>query len=680
MARAGCIAAALVLCACSFGPLDVLGGETVVTEESHNSSEPEDDRIEDKNPVCDPSRTVTEHFGSCDVVLNKSCAVTKLDIAPLEKGDEDLVDRIFPSRQAAASLIQSRLDSETDLIPSMEVANGAMKPFNDGMYASIEIGVEEGLVDGSTTVYPSKRQFLADLLAALVAISASATASQAVHIDNAAADVAAALVLAGEEPDAPAGILAEAMSRASMFRGEGLYSRPIGFYSWDPVLEEVFRQDRYLQNYQVEYPVARDPYSEAEIGKAASMLVALEADPGLMDRYQGYLALYAGLTNPFMNFPVTALEGYVDGPASLDALAAIREAFLADHEPPALPYECQPHFALLPSSTSKETAYFESRFCGRGAPAGVSYMDVLIEAIRDGLIDLEPDEASGWYDYQSYALETLLLPERGIESQNLFLTAAYKKKLMDTFRSIMTQNRETHVKQLEMGSSKISAEPEVVDIYPSFPVEPFPTFYLRSARAYRFLSTYLEAVLGSAFLDTTHRLVEDGTESDPTLREELHEKAGLLYGLHLVAADAAGSPPEILAEELAEYDGDPRAIAHAWLDGGAWLSDPDVLRDPRVIVPVQRDMGVTYYWAVVGVKVIKASAEFYPGREPEVQGTPIGWCTIGEFVPHSYYMLVEAFAEVAIPSTTPPPTRDELRAICDAHDNVDDIVSALEAL
>ncbi|MBW2262504.1 MAG: hypothetical protein JRG91_11070 [Deltaproteobacteria bacterium] len=675
------ILAAAVLPGCPYGPLDVLGNETVVTDESHNSTEPEDDRIEDKNPVCDPDRTVVETFQGCDIKLNKSCAVTRLDIAPLEEGDEDLADRIFPDRPAAAGYIQGRTDHETHHIPSMEVVNGAMKPFNDGLYAAIEIGVEEGLSDGDTEVYPSKRRFLGDLLAGLVALSEGATPAQCAHIDNAAADVAAALILAGEEPSAPAPVLADAADRAAAFDLMELYSKPIGFYTWNPTLGEIFTQDRYLQNYQVEYTLPGDPYSIAQVGKAASIAIALEADADLMDDYQGYLALYAGLTNPFMNFPVTALGEYVDGVASLDGLDSVRTAFLADHEPPPLLPECQPHFALFPSSTSKETAYFEEQFCVDGAPADVNYMDVLIAAIRDGLIDLEPDESSGWYDYQSYALETLLLPERGAESQNLLLTAAYKEKLMDTFRSILTQNRETHVKQLEIGMATMGSPDEPVDIYPNFPVEPFPTFYLRSARAYRFLGTYLEAVLGAGFLDMTHRLVEDGTESEMTLREELGAKAELLYGLHARAADSVGSPTELLEEELAQFpEVDCRARADEWLE--SWLSDDDVRRDPRVIVPVQRDAdrGLTYYWAVVGVKVIKAHAEFVEGREPDVLGT-VGesWCTIGEIVPHEYYLLVEAFAEIAMPMDAPPPTRDEFRAICDAHDNVEDIVTALEA-
>ena len=83
---------------------------------------------------------------------------------------------------------------------------------------------------------------------------------------------------------------------------------------------------------------------------------------------------------------------------------------------------------------------------------------MLIQAVRSGELDLAPGADAGWYDYQLYALETLLLPERGPESQNLLLTAGYKKKLIETFKSILTQTRETHVKQLDFGARGASGE------------------------------------------------------------------------------------------------------------------------------------------------------------------------------------------------------------------------------
>ncbi len=677
--RCTIVTLSLFAVSCGFGPLDLLGVEAAVTETSENETQPTDDRIEDKDPLFDPDRVVVETFSGCEVTLNKSATVTKLDIVPLSGDQMDLVERVFGSRADAIAHLGGDAYLDASLVPSMEVVNGTLKPVNDGLYAAVEYGVEEGVSVDSVPVYPSKRQFLEDLLAVLVASAAAAPPARAGHYSSAAVDVGAALLLAGEDPVMPGDLRLEAESLVAAFEAEPLYSRPIGFYGWDPVLGDVFRQDRYLQNYQVEYPEPRDPYSTTEAGKAAAMSLAIQSDPELFDRYEGYLALYAVLTNPYANHPVTALSPYVASEASLDDPAAVVDAFLVDNPAPDLLPECQPHFALFPSSSSKETTYFESQYCLSGAPPDLDYMEALIAAIRDGSVDLAPDASSGFYDYQSWALETLLLPERGSESDHLLLTAAYKQKLLDTFRSILTQNRETHVKQLEIGASDRGSVSIEIDLYPRLPAEPFPTFYLRSARAYRFLSTWLETVLGSGFLDSTRRMIEDGTRGDLSLRDEIARLARLLYGLHYLTADAVGLAPELMAEETTEYpEADCRDAATAWL--GTWRTDADVLKDPRVMVPVQRDMITqeTIYWAVLGIRVVRSRAEFVEGFEPEVVGADT--CTIRGFVPMDYWLLVEAFAEVRLPMDTPPPTREELRAVCDAHDSVNDIVAALQAL
>ena len=83
---------------------------------------------------------------------------------------------------------------------------------------------------------------------------------------------------------------------------------------------------------------------------------------------------------------------------------------------------------------------------------------------------------------------------------------------------------------------------------------------------------------------------------------------------------------------------------------------------------------MTTYWAVVGVKALVARAEFVAGHEPMVTETT---CWTGKFIPHRYTLLVEETAELELPFTRPPPTRSELRAICDAHASKDEIVQAL---
>jgi hypothetical protein len=295
---------------------------------------------------------------------------------------------------------------------------------------------------------------------------------------------------------------------------------------------------------------------------------------------------------------------------------------------------------------------------------------------------LTPTADSGWYDYQLQALETLLLPERGPESEHLLLTAAYKKKLLETFKSLITQARETHVKQLALPgfTAYASAPVREIDLYPQRPVEPFPTFYLRSARGYRFLSAFLTTFFDDGLLVGGHRLNEDGTSSAAGLGEELKAMTQRLYGLHRLAAETVGVDPDaaLLPEELLEFPPEAsRARAREWLSG--WRTNVDVLRDPRVMVPVARTAeGQTLAWATIGVKVYKSSASFVAGYEPKVVSS--GHCVVKGFVARDAYLLVEEMAEVRLRPGAAPPTRAELRRLCDEKVTREEIVSALEAL
>jgi hypothetical protein len=142
-----------------------------------------------------------------------------------------------------------------------------------------------------------------------------------------------------------------------------------------------------------------------------------------------------------------------------------------------------------------------------------------------------------------------------------------------------------------------------------------------------------------------------------------------------MAADSVGLKPELMPEELDEFsESSCRSLAAEWLK--TWKKDRDVLSDMRVMVPVNRDenAGKAIYWATLGVRGIRARAEFVNGFEPR----DISGCWTGKIVPHDYYLMVEASAEVRLPLEAAPPTREELRKICDKYDNIADMVAALE--
>ncbi len=300
----------------------------------------------------------------------------------------------------------------------MEVIHGAAKHANDGLYAAVELGQQTGLGDQVI----GKRALLSDLAAALVAARDDASATQLPFLEQAIAFIGAALQLGGGDlASIPAEYYGAIHAKVADFEADSGASRPIGFYTWDEELEQVFRQDRFLQS-QHEFS---DTLGSA-FGRYVAIAAVLEQNAELSEAYQRVLSVYAGLTNPYVAYPMTALFDHVDGLASLDQLEAVKSSFLAAN-PVRFPCpEQYPYLALLPASASKDTRLFNDLFCHSQPPAEITFMDILINAIRDSVIDLTPDASSGWYDYQLHALETLLVPELALEADHLLLTASYK--------------------------------------------------------------------------------------------------------------------------------------------------------------------------------------------------------------------------------------------------------------
>ena len=182
---------------------------------------------------------------------------------------------------------------------------------------------------------------------------------------------------------------------------------------------------------------------------------------------------------------------------------------------------------------------------------------------------------------------------------------------------------------------------------------------------------------GTGALDRLGRLGEGGAASPQPLGSDLAQTTALVYGLHATACASLGMRAEsyLLADELEAIDQSGALdAAQKWL--GEWRADPDVLADPRVIVPMAITDLETRYWAVIGVKPLQISAAFVTGHEPQVIRSG---CTLQAWVPRRYDLLVEDMVEIAGSPGTPPPTREELRRICDEQGNHEAIVAALQA-
>ncbi|MGD0897510.1 MAG: hypothetical protein ABR915_06710, partial [Thermoguttaceae bacterium] len=385
----------------------------------------------------------------------------------------------------------------------------------------------------------------------------------------------------------------------------------------------------------------------------------LASNPDLLARYRAVNAFYGRLTNPLACLPADALIGAGD----LGALArrhGVRRAAAA----------------VLPPSTSRETELFDRLF-PQGVPAGADLMATLIRRIRSGEVDLKPGDKDGWYQYQVYALETLLLPTRGQERDKLLLTASYKKRLVEAFKALVTKRRETHVRQLKKTETK-AAPPslEFGAVRPRLRIEPCPTFYLRTARAYAFLQDFLLAAAGKDRLATLHGLKQGGFRGG-ALAGELDGIRLRFYGFYLVACEDIGMKPQLLADEPL----DQKAAQAAAL---GWLKDleqnPDLACDTRVAVPIYVDYVArrTRLWATLGVRLARLEAGY--ARPPKVRPKGYGgaWKEVeGYQLAGSQYVIpVDEFAEIELPGLRTL-TRQELRAACDRHKTKEEIVKAL---
>jgi hypothetical protein len=472
-----------------------------------------------------------------------------------------------------------------------------------------------------------------------------------VGLDSVAAPyLAAGLELAGVQVE-PADAAAKAKWLKS-FREDEVASKPIGFYTWDKELENCFRFLRFFQH----------EFTASELGVPRALGEAVRSDAVLEEEYRRALDFYAKLSNPALGYCV------LNFPDNLD------QARPGEH----------PTVAFFPSSTSRETVLFEKLF-PRGLPESAQVMDELIRGIRSGKIDLKPGPDSGWYDYQVYALETLLLPEKGEEHNKLVLTKEYKKRMMEAFKALMTKRRETHVRQMANPFVLVMEAPANLQVKysPRLRVEPCPSYYLRTARAYAFLANFLEASVGREALRTLHGLRKGGTR-ELDLDAELLRMRDLFYGLYLVSVQDIGLKPALTKEEEPESERCYK-LAVDWLPKA--FEDPDLAIDTRVSVPIfpDRNRGVTRIWATLGVRLAHLDAEYVrppsvtqahrPDADPK-ERAPWRQLSADELEASHYLIAVDEFAEVELHGLHVL-SREDLRAVCDREKTKDAIIAAL---
>ncbi len=513
------------------------------------------------------------------------------------------------------------------------------KQFDDGLYATVELAMQDGL--GPIT---GKRQWLARLAAAVDVQQGGVPLAQ----------LYAASEFGGGDAVVPAALKQAVASQRAAFLGDEKRSKPLGFYTWSKNLENIFQQDRMLQT-----PL---PAKENAAGIAA-VASALATDESTRKSYEQTLHVYERLTNPLKT-------------------AGYRQLLAAALGDQPLPLSAQP-VSFLPPSRGPETDLVMRLYGDKPIPEGFDLMKEVIARVKSGELSLKPQEVSGWYDHQLWSLDPLVRLESTPEGGRLHPNDEYKKHLEELFKGTFALTRETHVKQLEFPAPASAApddrpmkEREKVFISPNPSVEILPTMYLRRAQSYAYVRQVLEQSFGKENLAAIHRLTAAGPVA-MDLADELESMERLFAGAHVVACRQLG----LAGDAAAAADADAAGIHFLrWV--ASLASDPDLARDSRMMVPVFFDQQrqKTKVWVMLGWTSTSASYSY--AQQPTATVTdPDGKPAAGDEAPELIYhgtwrqLATPVFAEVYVTKLL---NRDEFHRHCDTYQTQAAILGNLE--
>jgi len=458
------------------------------------------------------------------------------------------------------------------------------KQFDDGLYAAVELLAENG-----AETFMGKQKMLTTVLDHIRDFFHIKAKPDAVSRETMGL-ITAALMLSGHDPNVipPVRTAAEEIRRE--FLDDEMRSKPIGFYTWSPELEQIFKQDRLLQADLMPEDAKHGPAVLEEAAQKIRLLSKAVTDSPASKPYRRYMHLVQKLTNPF--------------PPEYRDLTRIDDIH-SDRK-----------YCFFPPSRSHEGELMKTLFgTDRPIPEGFSLADTLIDAIADEKISLSPTAESGWYDYQVHALEPLVIPDRMPEAEHTMLSGRYKQELTDLFKAAIALTRETHVKQIEMLLCGAMAPPIVVDIYPEISLEPTAEYFVRRAKSYTFIKQVLEDMFTAEVLKNHRRITPMG-ESDRHLWEELSDMESLFYGAYGIISRQLGMAPQEIAGRNPKADLNRAA---AWIT--SFHQDPDIGTDSRMMVPLFFDIerGQIKVWVFLGYTTKPLEISFH--REPKAKIT-----------------------------------------------------------
>ena len=159
----------------------------------------------------------------------------RIDLGPQILSVECPEDVTWDAAQAEPPLSKTIGPLRQGRFVSASVLAQKAKLFDDGLFAAVELAAQggQGKCAGKARLLEKVAQRLAGM--------------EGPRVGEVAAILLAACELGGLRVAQSAGIAGAVRQSLTEFLADELRSKPLGFYSWSPALEAIFRQDRMLQ-------------------------------------------------------------------------------------------------------------------------------------------------------------------------------------------------------------------------------------------------------------------------------------------------------------------------------------------------------------------------------------------------------------------------------------------------
>jgi hypothetical protein len=544
-------------------------------------------------------------------------------------------DRSYGSRRGQlAAPISPKLQVDSDKFISASVLAQKAKTFDDGLVAAVELAADSGLGR-----LPGKAELI------------SAAAKELNASDLAQAGMPPQVIFAAEQFQSspmvvPTSIQSAVKALLEAFQADELRSKPIGLYSWTDRLAAIFRRDRILQ-------------SELRGRQGIELLArTLRDNPRIREGYDTHLQLASQMTNQFSGRDLREVVSEIDRKQ---------------------PVTVEKGIYFFPPSVSHEAELIKRLYGNRPIPPGFDLMEELIRQVQAGNLALRPGQNSGWYDYQTWALEPMVCPEKCRESSNLELDESYRAQLIELFKGILSLTRETHIKQLEIPMAGAAPLQPGIDVYPELSAEPLATYYRRRAIGYRFVRDVIDRAFATGALAKMQRITAEGPQGD-TLDAELSDIESLFRGAYLVVSREIGQTPDVSAfSQGINADADAGRFRDWSANIGA---DEDIGQDVRMMVPIFYDVGrkKVKVWVFLGWSKRPLSVSF--ARPPQVvevvdsSGRSVSADRINiAFKSQDCWIDYPVMAETYVTRIL---SRAEFRALCDRYQQAAEILKHLK--